>query len=281
MRCCVPIIVTSVMTTLVMTIAPVARAQVAVVRDAIPPPPPPPVADAAVVVEEYPSEVSLAGQVVRTKQVEVRGSNEKFLVALLDTGDGQREVVDLGPTANFRATPLYTGDQISLRGVRSTLGRFHVVLATQVNIGGDLVAIKRVVPPAFSAAVTAPTGYPVAERMVRIDGRIENLRAARLSSSRQEHVVAEVVTRNGRALVVDLGPPSALWRADVKQGEWITIQGQEMNVRNRPVLLALEINKNGIPHLIDRDLVRSDAAVVERTTVPDPATRVVDRQVAP
>jgi hypothetical protein len=276
MRSCLPVSVCL----LIAAMAPLARGQVAAVRDEIPPPPPR-VADAAVVVEEYPAEVSLAGQVVRTKQVDVRDSNEKFLVALVDTGDGQRAIVELGPTANFRATPLYTGDQIALRGVRATLGKFHVVLATQVNVGSDFVAIKRVVPPAVSAAVAVPTGYPVAERMVRIDGRIENLRTARLGGSRQEHVIAEVVTRNGRALVVDLGPPSAIWRADVKQGEWITIQGQEMNVRNRPVLLALEINKSGIPHLIDRDLVRSDAAVVEKTTVPDPAARVVDRQVAP
>ena len=71
-------------------------------------------------------------------------------------------------------------------------------------------------------------------------------------------------------MVVDLGPPAAIWKADIKQGEWITIQGQEMNVNNRPVFLALELNKNGVPYLIDRQLVREV-----------PATPVVEEQVLP
>src|SRR6478672_2884140 len=52
----------------------------------------------AAVVAAPPTEVALAGQVLRTKQVDIRGTNEKALVALLDTGDGRRQIVDLGPT---------------------------------------------------------------------------------------------------------------------------------------------------------------------------------------
>jgi hypothetical protein len=251
----------------------------------------PAVVERDVVVAEVPGEVAIAGQVLRTKQVDVRGSDEKFLVALLDTGDGQRQIVDLGPTANFKAAPIYTGDQIAVRGPRVTLGKLDVVLATQTSVAGETVFIKRVAPAAAAAVAVAPTGYPVVEQVTKLEGRIQHLRTARLLGTRQEHLVAEVVTRGGRAIVVDLGPPQALWRADIKQGEWITIQGQEMNVNNRPVMLALEINKNGVPHLIDRHLVRNEVAaaetppVVERTTVVQPAaverTTVVEPVVAP
>src|SRR5882757_2324172 len=61
----------------------------------------------AAVVAQAPAEIALAGQVLRTKQVDIRGTNEKVLVALLDTGDGQRQIVDLGPTFNFKVTPIY------------------------------------------------------------------------------------------------------------------------------------------------------------------------------
>src|SRR5438046_5681081 len=72
----------------------VVAAPAAVVEAAVP------VAPAAVVAPA-PAEIALAGQVLRTKQVDIRGTNEKVLVALLDTGDGQRQIVDLGPTFNF------------------------------------------------------------------------------------------------------------------------------------------------------------------------------------
>jgi len=227
----------------------------------------------AAVVAAIPGEIALAGQVIRTKQVDIRGTNDKALVALLDTGDGQRQIVDLGPALNFKAAPLYTGDQIAVRGLRMTLGKANVLVATEATVGSNAVAIKRIAPTATTtvvAAPAAPSGYVVGEKILKLDGRIEHLRRARLLGSNVEHVIAEIVTRNARAIVVDLGPPAATWKADIKQGEWITIQGQEMNINNRPVLLALEINKSGVPYLIDRQLVREA-----------PATPVVEEQVLP
>jgi hypothetical protein len=228
----------------------------------------------AAVVAAPPAEVALAGQVLRTKQVDLRGTNEKVLVALVDAGDGQRQIVDLGPTLNYKAAPVYTGDQIAVRGPRVALGKANVLVATEATIGSNAVAIKRVAPAAATTTVVtaaaAPSGYVVGEKIFKVDGRIEHLRRARLLGSNVEHIIAEVVTRNARAVVVDLGPPAAIWKADIKQGEWITIQGQQMDVNNRPVFLALEINKNGVPYLIDRQLVREA-----------PATPVVEEQVLP
>src|SRR5262245_12199149 len=100
-------------------------AQVAVIREEVPPVPPRAVEPAAVVAE-VPSEVALAEQILRTKQVDVRDSTAKFLAVLLETSDGQRQIVDLGPTANFKTTPIYAGDQIAVRGPRVTLGKFDV-----------------------------------------------------------------------------------------------------------------------------------------------------------
>jgi len=239
-------------------------AQTVVVRDAAPPAPPPNgaaavVAPAVAAVEPAPAEVAIAGTVLRTKQVDVRGTPDKILVALLDTGDGTRQIVELGPTINFRSAPVYTGEQIAIRGERATLGNVDVLVATHAEIAGKKILIHREVPAAL-AAVAEPAGYPVAEQVLKLEGRVAHLRTSRLRGSRQEHVIAEVVNRGGRAIVVDLGAPSQIWRADVKQGEWITIRGQEFNVNNRPAFLALEITKNGIPYLIDRDLVHVDRA---------------------
>jgi len=232
----------------------------------------------AVVVEPTPLEVAVAGQIIRTKQLDLRGTTGKILVALIDTGDGRRQIVDLGPTVAFKETPVYTGDQIAVRGLQATLGKLDVVLAMQANLSGAEVFIKRAAPTAVVAAVAVPTGYPVTEQVLKLEGRVEHLRNSRLRGSTAEHLIAEMVTRGGRGVIVDMGPPSQLWRADIKQGEWMTIRGQEMNVNNRPVLLALEINKNGIPHLIDRHLVHeAPAAVVEESTPDAPPPAINDR----
>jgi hypothetical protein len=114
--------------------------------------------------------------------------------------------------------------------------------------------------------------------VLKLEGRVEHLRNSRLRGSTAEHLIAEMTTRGGRIVIVDLGPPSQLWRADIKPGEWITIRGQEMNVNNRPVLLALEVNKTGIPYLIDRHLVHeAPTAIVEESTPEGPPPEINDR----
>jgi len=248
------------------------RAQSVVVREDLPAAA---VAPAAVTIEQVPDEVAAGGRVLRTKQVDVRGTTEKVLVALIDTGDGQRQIVELGPALNFKYAPVVTGEQIAVRGRRMMIGKLDVLVATHANIAGHKILIERDVPAA-AVAVATPAGYPVTEQVLKLEGRIAHLRTSPLRGSREEHLVAEVVNRGGRAIVVDLGSPGALWRADIKQGEWVTIRGQEMNVNNRPALLALEINKNGIPYLINRDLVhdRPADAVEAATTVKPPVVVV-------
>jgi len=243
----------------------VASGQVTEIRDATSPPLPPVVTAArpTTVVETLPGqEVTLAGQVLRTKLVDVRGTTEKMLVAMLDLGNGQREIVDLGPAQNFRLVPIQTGEQISVRGPHAALGRYDVLLATGATVAGNDIAIRRAAPTAVAVAAAAPPGYAVVNQVRRIDGRINHMRSARLRDSREEHMMAEVVTRGGQSIVVDLGPPSALWRANLNAGEWITAQGQEMNVNNQPVLLALDVNKDGRTYEIQRNLVTDAPAAV-------------------
>jgi hypothetical protein len=238
-------------------------------RDDIPPPPPV-VAERTVVTERtvvanQPQEIQLGGEVLRTKQVDDRVNNERVLAALLDVGDGRRQVVELGPVRIYKDTPIYSGDQIAVFGPRVRLGNADVVLASEVHVAGETVVVPRPGP------VTA-AGYVVTSPEVKIYGRLEALKPARLRDSRSDHVIARVVDRNGGVVVVDLGPQGALWRADLRSGDWITIYGQQMQVGDRSAILAREINKGGIPLLLDRELVADPLA---------PAAVVTQRVVAP
>jgi hypothetical protein len=231
---------------------------------------------APVVVAPGGAEIAIRGQVLRTKQVDLRGTADKNLAALIDVGGGQRQIVELGLASNFRLTPIVTGEPIAVRGHQVRAGQLNVLVASAVGIGGKDILIHRETAPATVAAV-APAGYPVTEQVVKIEGRVNRLRTSRLNGSRQEHMVAELVGRGGQAIVTDLGPPEQIWRADVKVGEWITVRGQEMRVDNRPVLLALEINKNGVPVLVDRHLVRGEPATAVLDSAPVAVTAAVIR----
>jgi hypothetical protein len=208
-------------------------------------------------------EFSLAGQILRTKQVDIRPSGEKMVAVLLDTGDGQRQVVDLGPALNWKYTPLHVGDQITVRGPFVRLGDTRVLVATEARFAGGVVNIARVAPTSTAVeVVSAPIDYPITPEVLKFDARIESLKSVALRSVPETHTLAEMLNRRGELIVIDLGRPAALWRADLKQGEWIRVEGQQMGVNNRPVILALQINKNGVPFLIDRNAVREAAAVV-------------------
>lgn len=207
-------------------------------------------------------EYSLAGQILRTKQVDVRPAGDKVIAILLDTGDGQRQIIDLGPALSWKNMPLHVGDQIAVRGPIVALGETRVVVASEARLAGNVIYITRVAPAAATVEVAAaPAGYPVTSEVLKFDARIESLKSVALRGLPEVHTVAEMLNRRGEVIVVDLGPPAALWRADLKPQEWIRVEGQQMDVNNRPVILALQINKNGVPFLIDRGPIREAAGV--------------------
>jgi len=207
------------------------------------------------------SEVSIGGQIARIKQVTVQPVGDKIIALFLDTGNGQQQIVDVGPALNWKSHPLRMGEQITVRGPVVTLGDARVLLATEVYAAGDIFPIARIAATAAPVALAA-AGYPVADQIVKIDGRIDALRTVALVGKPGEHLLADVVNRRGEMQVVDLGPPAALWRADLKQNDSIRVEGQQMSINNRPMLLALQINKNGLPYVIDRDVVHQGPAVV-------------------
>src|SRR4029079_8739192 len=167
------------------------------------------------------------------KQVDVRPAGDKLVAILLDTGDGQRQVVDLGPAANWKNTPLHASDQIAVRGPLITLGDTRVLVATEARVAGDVVAISRLEPAAATVEVVeTPAGYPLTPEVQKFDARIESLETVAVRGSVEQHTLAETLNRRGEIVVVDLGQPAALWRADLKPRDWIRIEGQQMSVNN-------------------------------------------------
>jgi hypothetical protein len=84
------------------------------------------------------------GWIVRTKTVEVRGTGQHNLVAMLATDrGGERLIVDLGPAQDLRAMPVQPGQRLAAEGVVKRLGDRQVLVATRLLAGSHRIAVDR------------------------------------------------------------------------------------------------------------------------------------------
>lgn len=86
------------------------------------------------------------GRLSQQKVVQVRdrsGRTADHLVVLLETDQGHRRVVDLGPVENLRTMRLATGDTIAVKGQVIAVGDKQILVATDVQSGDRSARISR------------------------------------------------------------------------------------------------------------------------------------------
>ncbi len=76
----------------------------------------------------------VAGKIIRTKQVDVRGTDEKQMLALIETKRGNRIPVDLGPTSGLKDVKLSSGDRVRINGFMAKVGEKQLVVAEQFAV---------------------------------------------------------------------------------------------------------------------------------------------------
>jgi hypothetical protein len=90
----------------------------------------------------------VSGTIEYFEDVNLRGSGGKNRVALIQTQDGRRMLVDLGPVGGLSSIQLNRGDQVSITGHNAWVsGERSILFADQVNAGGQTLNINR---PPFS-----------------------------------------------------------------------------------------------------------------------------------
>lgn len=98
----------------------------------------------------------LSGEILRTKQVELKNTGQEHLVVLVETNEGRRRIVDLGPARNLKDLDLSRGDRISVRGQAArAAGNVPIVLGQEVKAGGQQITIQRQ-PPKQEATLPKP-----------------------------------------------------------------------------------------------------------------------------
>lgn len=161
----------------------------------------------------------LSGTVQNTKTVQTRGG--KRLVVQLKTSGGQTAVVDLGRAKSLQTQP-EKGSQLQASGKMIKVGDKQVLLATRANFGGQ--------------------DHNISRQGQEYTGTVTSTRRAKVRG--QEHLIAELKTQQGRKFLADLGPASDV-ASKVSDGAKLTVTGVPVELKDRRVLVARAIEKDG------------------------------------
>ncbi len=83
------------------------------------------------------------GEILRLKNVNVENGRNTHTVALVETEDGQQQIVDLGPSQTFDTFNLNEGDNIDLQGRQMLIGEHLVIWADSLEVEGEQVDLRQ------------------------------------------------------------------------------------------------------------------------------------------
>jgi len=192
--------------------------------------------------QESAAEQQVSGQVSRTKNVEVRtldpkGKAQQNRVVLLQTDQGRRIVVDLGPAQALQGVSLQQGAQLDASGQWIRIGDRPVLWANRVSVDGKTVQIKR----------------PQRDQSRQITGQILRSKQVDIQGTDLVNQVVLLQTDQGRQIVADLGSMTNLRGLRLQPGAEIEVRGHPARVGDQMVLLADQVSAGGKTVSIHRE----------------------------
>jgi ribosomal protein L21 len=220
----------------------------------------------------------LRGEILRTKNVEIQGTNQDILAALVQTTDGRRVVADLGPVDRLEAQGLtpQQGEQIMARGRMTRIGEHPVFVAQQLSAGGHTLTINRRQQPSrqwlqeeeqmllgsrsgqgeygeeysgrgsrFSRSQGYEEGQGQEWQEHQLRGQIQSTKWVQLPGLQHQMLAALVRTDGGRQWLVNLGTEAELEHLSLHKGDRISVRGRSFFISGQPVLLAEQVRAHG------------------------------------
>ena len=87
------------------------------------------------------------GEIVKMKDVRVKGQDQPHKVAILKTANGKQLYADLGPADNLDDLALLEGKKVMVKGYAYDANGRPVLLASQIESDGKKVSVKQVMKP--------------------------------------------------------------------------------------------------------------------------------------
>jgi len=162
------------------------------------------------------------GEVLESKRVQVKSGEHQ--VVHVETDDGYKRIVDLGPVVPTQVPSVDVGDVIAVEGPVLSVGEKQVLIAQSVAVGDVERDIRR--------------------SEVSVEGEVASTRTAKVRAT--ERLLAFVSSSASDAKwLVDLGPAADLTRLDLAEGDALTVEGLPCRRDDMPVLLARYLEHDG------------------------------------
>lgn len=200
-------------------------------------------------------QVQLTGKVINQREVAVSGGQGPNKIVLMETQDGQRLAVDLGPASKLQGTDFKTGSPISLSGTVVEISGQPVFMATRLDLNGKNLNIDRPLPQQLpeqvsqgsqtgQAGQTGPSGQGQQERTYQMSGTILNEQEVDVRGGAKSRVVM-IKTDQGKRVLTDLGPASGLQSLNLKKGDRIEVSGHGARTGERAAILFADTIRAG------------------------------------
>ncbi|MEW6253503.1 MAG: hypothetical protein AB1716_22900, partial [Planctomycetota bacterium] len=210
-----------------------------------------------------------AGAYVRPGLRTVRGvirdlhTQEAFgqdrLVADVQTDDGDRIRVDLGPKDDMANVDVDEGDTLIAWGHWTAAGDRTLLHAGRIEVKGQTFVVTSPPPGEYGLAGafepeerTVVIGGAAARELATYRGEVQSVRMARFEGFDQPHALATVQLDTGRTMPVDLGPVAALDTLNIRPGDPIRLRARGGLINDRMGLIAYELSADGMRVLIDQ-----------------------------
>ena len=213
----------------------------------------------------------IRGRVLRSKEVEVRGTDEDIQAVLLETPQG-RLVVDLGPVDELRERNVQVrrGQQITALGYFEPMGRYAAFIAERLNVNGRNIDVDRTwltglrqlrrdwqelrpglggQPRLYGAMSAAQEngsqGRAMHLQQGQASGTVQRTEQLIVPGLRHHVLAALLRTDDGQQVTAILPPEQGNQEISASKGQRMTVQGLECRLHNRPIILAHSVTVNG------------------------------------
>lgn len=172
---------------------------------------------------------SLSGKIENLRKVRLSDSNQEYLVARVDTEQGDSVTALLGGRSDLARLNLSKGDRVSVKGHRGHVNDKSMLIADSVSSGNRSVSVD----------------MPQTRNLKRAKGDIVSTRNVRFRGFDEQFVVAEVELVSGKTETVNLGPQSKVKSLDLQKGDQVKLLVRPGRVNGERAMIAEQIQANG------------------------------------
>lgn len=172
-------------------------------------------------------------------------SGDTNRVVLLETAEGKRIAVDLGPASQLANVEIKKGSPLTVKGDIVSVKTKPVVMARTIGINGQEMQVNRQAPGNQSQAKGQ-------QQPKQFQGQIAQIREVKVKNFEQPHQVALLKTDQNKQIYVDLGPKDQLQDLQLSQGATVKVSGSPMKVKGHAILAASQLQANGKTIQIER-----------------------------